>query len=242
MITDNTNSNRGLDILKNMKFDRQHNVAENLFISIRELIQCGELPVGFVFPNEKELCALLDISRSTLREAYSKLSALNYIKRSKSGTSVTDTRTKLNALPFDILVEQSDMRDLMELRLLLEEEIAAKAAQNVTQEGIDELQMCIDKMKDNIDNLSALCIYDARFHTTLTKISENKLWQSILKVIHNYFEASILLAFEKDKTIMYRAIIYHERILNAVKNRDSEAARLCMHEHIQNVSNVYFSE
>jgi GntR family transcriptional repressor for pyruvate dehydrogenase complex len=231
--------NEKYDILRTMYFDRKRNIADNLFICLREIIQSGEIPSKYAFPNEKDFCELLSISRGTLREAYSKLSALNLISRNKSGTIVNDVKGKPNSLPFDLLIEQADLSDVLDLRAMLEEEIASRAAQRITQDEIDVLQTYIDKMKESIDNINALCIYDAKFHSTLARISGSKLWLNIFNEVREYFEASIYLAFSKDNTIMFRALLYHERILNALKQKDSIAAKTIMREHINNVRDIF---
>jgi len=231
-----------VDRLKDLEIDRSGSIAENTFLAIKDMIDCGTLPAGTVFANEIELGRMLQIGRSSLREAFTKLESINYIHRTKRGTQVADPEFRAKAVPLNTILRDSSMRDLIELRILIEQEVAAKAAVLATPQDIKTLKRCIERMEDSVDQIPVLCRYDAAFHTELARMSGNKLWNIIFSAIHEQLEEQIATAFEKDHSIIDRAMVFHARILAAIQNHNEELARTVMREHIENVKIVYSDE
>ena len=92
------------------------NISQNLFQRFKELITNGQLPAGYMMPNENVVSEQLGIGRSTLREAYTALAVFGFIRRSKAGTFVNEIDNIVNIAPFSITVENSDLNDLLEFR------------------------------------------------------------------------------------------------------------------------------
>ena len=77
----NTSALQQLTFLDDLVASERRNISDVIFRRIRDAIISGELPPGYVFPNENELCKKLNIGRSSLREAYSPLETLKLIVR-----------------------------------------------------------------------------------------------------------------------------------------------------------------
>ena len=116
------------------------NISQNLFQRFKELITNGQLPAGYMMPNENVVSEQLGIGRSTLREAYTALAVFGFIRRSKAGTFVNEIDNIVNIAPFSITVENSDLNDLLEFRYMLEGETASYAAKRATQDDIAQLE------------------------------------------------------------------------------------------------------
>ena len=99
----NTSALQQLTFLDDLVASERRNISDVIFRRIRDAIISGELPPGYVFPNENELCKKLNIGRSSLREAYSPLETLKLISRSKAGTYVNDLDIYQNAMNFDAI-------------------------------------------------------------------------------------------------------------------------------------------
>lgn len=215
-------------------------LSDKLFLVLRDAILTNYLESGHLLPNENQLCSQLDIGRTTLREAYSKLEAMGLITRKKSGTYLNDQKAIDAAMPFRQVLEQADIKEVMDFRMMLEGEIAALATQNASPEDIQQLESLVDKMKQNFTNLVMLSVYDAMFHRQLVTCSGNSLLKAVFETVRSHFEEVIYKAFASDESIMLKAVFYHERIIREVKARDSEAAKAAMREHIQCVTDSLF--
>ena len=101
-----TSALQQLTFLDDLAASERRNISDVIFRRIRDAIISGELPPGYVFPNENELCKKLNIGRSSLREAYSPLETLKLITRSKSGTYVNDLDIYQNAMNFEAIAER----------------------------------------------------------------------------------------------------------------------------------------
>ena len=217
-------------------------LSDKLFLVLRDAILTHYLESGDLLPNENQLCHHLDIGRTTLREAYSKLEAMGLITRQKSGTYLNDREVINAAMPFRQVLEQANIKEVMDFRMMLEGEIAGLATENASPEGIRQLEELVEKMKENFTNLVMLSVYDAMFHRQLVACSGNSLLRGVFETVRSHFEDVIYKAFASDETIMLKAVFYHERIIKEVKARDSAAAKAAMREHIQCVTDSLFSK
>ena len=108
------------------------------------LIQEKNLQPGDRLPNEQELATLLEVGRSTLREAIRRLVTRNIlVVRQGSGTYVSDQMgVPEDPLGLTFIKKGSALaKDLVDLRLMLEPEMAAIAAERITEDQKKELMI-----------------------------------------------------------------------------------------------------
>lgn len=215
-----------------------NNASGNVYLYLRDLIVSGRLPEGYVFPNENDLCKLLNVGRSTLREAYTSLATLNLITRSKAGTRVNGREEIQQAIPFSKLVEHSDFWDTMDFRLMLEQKIATQAARRATEADVEALQETVVQMREHAGEIVSFSLHDAQFHILLAQITKNELLATVFKVVRKSLESAICGAFAFDPSMMPGAVEYHERIIEAIRIHDAAAAQQIMLDHISNVIDV----
>jgi GntR family transcriptional regulator, transcriptional repressor for pyruvate dehydrogenase complex len=211
------------------------NISIRLFEEIKEKIVSGEMPAGYVFPNEIVLSEKLKVGRTTLREAFQALASMGLIKRTKNGTFVEDRKNIAGSTPLSELFKQSEIDDLLEFRIMVEAEIAALAAVRATDEDIATLEQCIVNSEASQGNIAELIQYDTKFHTCLGEASKNQLFVKTIQVIENQYESVLKEIYEKDKKILRRAQAFHRKILSAIKEHDALKARDASHQHIVDV-------
>lgn len=216
------------------------NISQNLFQRFKELIMRGELPAGYMLPNENIVSEILGVGRSTLREAYTALAVFGFIRRSKAGTYINEIDNIVNIAPFSITVENSDLGDLLEFRYMLEAETASYAAKRATPDNIADLLFCYEKMIENKNDVNQFVDYDALFHMQVSAASHNKLLMSTMIAAKDSFEKGIRLALRESLTQNPRAIDVtidlHGKLLDAIKNGDYQTAYSVMREHISYVN------
>lgn len=216
------------------------NISQNLFQRFKELIMRGELPAGYMLPNENIVSEILGVGRSTLREAYTALAVFGFIRRSKAGTYINEIDNIVNIAPFSITVENSDLGDLLEFRYMLEAETASYAAKRATSDNIADLMFCYEKMIENKNDVNQFVDYDALFHMQVSAASHNKLLMSTMIAAKDSFEKGIRLALRESLTQNPRAIDVtidlHGKLLDAIKNGDYQTAYSVMREHISYVN------
>ena len=225
-------------------FDSQpkRSMTDQVYEKIRDMIRDGRLAEGYVFPNETEMCQKMRIGRSTLREAYKQLALAGYITRTKRGTFVNSREAVLGAMPLKAVVEESSADEFREYRQMLEQQTAALAAKHATDEDLAELESVQTQLLEARDALDvdAMMRLDKAFHVGIASATHNQLFIVSMYAVSAVWNVQVLRNFrhavEEDRNVLQLMAADHEAILAAIRDRDAEAARDAMRDHITNVS------
>jgi DNA-binding FadR family transcriptional regulator len=202
-------------------------------------ILSGELPEGYVFPSEVEYAQGLGISRPALREAFRVLTAKGLVnRRPKAGTRVSPKR-QWSLLDPDLLAWQFQrepsrkfLRDLFELRLLVEPGAAALAATRRSKAQVAAMR----------DALGAMALYglgtvegrlaDQHFHMIMLEATGNDaviaLASSIMAAI-----AWTTLYKQRKRGLIRDPIPDHRVLFEAIASADADGARESMAELVR---------
>lgn len=224
-------------LFDNLRLGPRGNASDQLAERIRSQILSGEIPVGFIFPNETVFCERLGVGRSTLRDAYKALESTGFITRVKHvGTVVNGYSDISKASPLKTSLMMSDFAELMEFRVMIEAELARLAAQRATEENLQRIQDCLEQMRLSTGDISRLTQYDTAFHMEIARACGNRILESTMENAKEIFQEGVYEAFQVDTAANVReALSYHSRILEAIRARDSEAAYSLMRQHLKSV-------
>lgn len=216
-----------------------HPLTEEIADLICRLLYERNLAAGKKIPSEFELARIFCVGRGTIREAVKLLTSRNLleIKRGK-GTYVSQNPGVIDD-PFGFRYHEDKHKlisDLVDIRILLEPEMAALAAIHATETDIAQMRVLaesIDKLerenKDYSDD-------DSRLHTLIAASSQNAVMPNLIPVIRYGIE---LYNYLMDKYETVLALSLHTDIINAIEARDSAAARAAMQAHLEyNKKNV----
>ena len=228
-------------VLDKLRLNLQGNASDLLADKIRTHIISGEIPAGYIFPNETIFCEQLGVSRSTLREAYKALESTGFIKRVKRfGTIVNDFSDISKAAPLGTSLIMSDIDELLEFRVMIEAELARLAALRASEENINSMKEALENMKKSGSDLADLTQHDTRFHMEIAKAAGNRLLMSTMENAKDVFQTGIYRAFQrKTKTNVENALYFHEQILDAIIHKDSDGAYTMMRRHIESVEALW---
>ena len=228
-------------VLDKLRLNLQGNASDLLADKIRTHIISGEIPAGYIFPNETIFCEQLGVSRSTLREAYKALESTGFIKRVKRfGTIVNDFSDISKAAPLGTSLIMSDIDELLEFRVMIEAELARLAALRASEENINSMKEALENMKKSGSDLADLTQHDTKFHMEIAKASGNRLLMSTMENAKDVFQTGIYRAFQrKTKTNVENALYFHEQILDAIIHKDSDGAYTMMRRHIESVEALW---
>lgn len=213
-------------------------VFEQIAAQIERQILRGDLHAGDRLPTERELAEQFRASRTAVREAMKTLAQKGLVDmRPGRGTIVIDgTASALrDSLSRSMLVNHPRSNiELVEVREILEPEIAAMAAIRASDEDIANLRAEVEAMDEHVNEADAFIAADNRFHQILANATDNKL---ILALIHPIVE----LLSEQRKQIFnvhggpQRGQEHHKTLLDAVSRHDPDAARDAMRAHLRQV-------
>ena len=150
---------------------------------IESLIKQGEFHPGERLPSIKEWAEKLEVSVSTVREAAHILKTKGLIEvRQGEGTFVRKIELKEIASMMNIaLIQKNDINELMEFRNIFEIGTVQLAAQNRTEEDLQELRIALEDMKTLNQEKKEQA--DFRFHCSIAKATQNTLLLFIFESI-----------------------------------------------------------
>lgn len=173
---------------------KQTKVFQDVVEQIQEAIFEGRLETGQTLPAERELKAMFNVSRGTLREALRVLEqkGLIEIKLGVGGGSVVkavDTEQISESLGLLIRSQKVSLNHLARFREDVEGIIAAHAAQRHGKEDITKLKKllakarkCVERGRSQRDSFINI---DKQIHMTLAEITGNPIYISVLHSIHD---------------------------------------------------------
>lgn len=200
---------------------------------IIEYIASKGLHGGDKLPNEAELCAIIGVSRGTLREAIKILDTDNVVTIQRGvGTFVADN-PGVSEDPFGfrfISDKQQLALDLIQIREILEPSLAALAAKNATSEEGKILQSIEQELEkrflDKIDTVP----FDIEFHSHIARMTHNHVVELIYPILARTIPE---ITKYTNKALLSDSMEDHRLITAAICNRDSEKASFYMKSHLK---------
>ncbi len=223
---------------------RTRNLALALVESIGDRIRDGRLAPGDKLPTEAAIMAEYGVSRTVVREALSKLQAAGQVHtRHGIGTFVVGLG---DAAPFRITPEQlatlQDVIAMLELRIGLETEAAALAAQRRSEHNLLELRTALDEFEATVAEGRDAVAADVRFHLEIARATQNPHFAELMAALGSGMiprarlegGAAPLPLSEARREYLRRVNGEHQSIFDAIAAGDAEAARAAMRMHLAN--------
>ncbi|GAI79677.1 unnamed protein product, partial [marine sediment metagenome] len=206
---------------------------------IYELAKEKNLKVGDKLPPERELVKILEISRSSLREAIRALEMIGVINVTQGRGMVIESSKISNSiikpLAFSIILNKNTFLELFEARKLIEVECAGLAAERVTTPELKKVKEIYNQLIKHQHNREKSIKYEIKLHEEITEIAKNNILGDILSSIKK------LLRESRDTTVpsqgvTLKTINFHEKLIQAFEAKDASKARKLMFEHLDIVS------
>lgn len=210
-------------------------VADNLKerITIKK-----EYSIGDKLPNENLLSQELNVSRATLREAIRILVTENIleIKRGKGTYVINDTFNNYDLGKLNNTT--SDLKDLLELRLIIEPMSVYYATQRATKKDVEIILYYGNKVEEKILNKEDRNKDEQCFHNAIAKASQNSFMKDLIPIINEAINKCVHLSKEFNK-LDELTIKDHRMIMDFIKDRNAQGAKVAMELHIINAMSVF---
>lgn len=203
---------------------------------VRRIVN-GELRDGRV-PSELEVAQEFGLSRAAARETLKLLASLDIVDIAQGRRNAVRPVAEwdyLSPLLAEWLPEDhvdALLGELHEMRLLLEPELAAKAAAAISDDALARLRAELERMPaletEPDDYLQA----DLAFHMAICQAADNRILDRIMHSARWLLTASRRVTNEASEGLR-KATSAHAEIFAAIEARDPEAARLAMRAHLQ---------
>ena len=200
-------------------------------------IKLGLLPPGARLPAERELCAMLGIARSTLRQALIALGQsghLHALRGRGGGTFVTDPPPPTPPASPEVLAH---WREVCDERMAIEVGIAVLAAERAQPELVDALDRIVVKIDGLLDDFPAQRRADIRLHVGLAEATGSG--RLVTAMTETQGVISGLIAFiAHPPEVIASSNAQHRRLLAAVRRGDEAGAAREMAEHLRGTEHI----
>jgi GntR family transcriptional repressor for pyruvate dehydrogenase complex len=202
------------------------------------MVVSGGLSPGERLPPERELVGRLGVSRTVVREALNLLEARGLISIEHgrgavvSGDSTHAVRDTLGLL---LRVRPKALWELLEIREILEVEVAGLAAERAGEGDVREMRDQLDRMETLIEAPEGYVDADVEFHALLARSTRNEVLLTMLDPVVELLRASREVSVSRPGSAR-RALREHEEILRCVEAGDAEGTREWMRVHLTNTA------
>jgi GntR family transcriptional repressor for pyruvate dehydrogenase complex len=227
VFTSNMHADRGLQLLS-------ADVARRLEAFVFE----GGYKPGDKLPSERELALQFGVSRTAIREGI-KLLSQNGLLQSSVGRGLfvgqLSTLPVLSSLNVLLQLGGGTLHDVVQVRNVLESLAARLAAENATDEELDELGLLVDEM---VEIQAAGGSYGVpgtpgpKFHILMARASHNPLLGALIEPALALMNRGDTNPTQRSRGTA-RGVENHRRILNALRARDADAAVAAVESHCQ---------
>jgi GntR family transcriptional repressor for pyruvate dehydrogenase complex len=213
-------------------------VSSQIADQIRASILAGEFVPGSKLPPERELAELFGVSRPSVREALNMLSASGMITSYQGGgTIVKSLMEQPVGTPLGAVINSTSERalDVIEVRKGMESWTAWYAAQRALPEDLRRLDEIVTSMQRNLDRLQPSEDLDANFHIVIARATHNIVWLHLMQTIFDAmkeFQQTVWRAVYLTDEDHHLLFSHHQAIYEEIRNRDADAARQAMLEHL----------
>jgi GntR family transcriptional regulator, transcriptional repressor for pyruvate dehydrogenase complex len=218
------------------EFDRaklSERIAERLVLLIAE----RQLRPGDKLPSERDLAAMMHVSRPSLREALRALDIMQIVEiRQGSGTYVKSLKPEVLVEHFDFVFSLDDptFAEFLEARTMLEPGIAAMAALKATDAELAEISACLERTANAVHDPQHFLDADRELHELITAAAHNQIVGRFMATLTRLGLAS------RQRTVALKGVREesledHHAIVAALQRRDPEAASRAMRKHLERI-------
>ena len=213
-------------------------VAEQIITAIKD----GTYLVGSKLPSENELAEQMGVSRPTVREALSALTAVGLIEsRPGSGNYIRNGTVLIDSIGKEaifVLENEASCVEIMEARRLFEPPVAGLAAQKRTPEDVERLRLAYKELSQLAKQGDFDPYFDAdkEFHLAVINAARNSLIANVLIPLTNTMDQKLYREFTRDYYFknqmgLQEVASLHDEILEAIVAGDSARATRKMRAH-----------
>lgn len=212
---------------------RRSKMSEEIANILEEEILSEGRP-GERLGSEQQLCERFDASRTVIREALKLLHARGLIQsRTGSGAYIVrpDVKDLSQMIARIIRMDGISYRSVFDVRYYLEAAAARRLAEHGTEEDFRALEEILQKLRSRELTVIERRDLDYSFHESIAQRSGNPLLALLVEtmayVFKDVIKTGIFVAGGIDD-----AIIRHQRIMDALRERDAAKAERMVWEHL----------
>ncbi len=211
-------------------------LVDKVEMNLIEFFSQKELQPGDAIPKELELAEIMGVSRTVIRESLTRLKTMGLIESKKHKGAVIkspDLPSILQKSMIPTILDEGTLKDIFEMRLVIEVGMADLVVSRATDEDIEELFSIVKNEADYSGDTLFDVDYEVLFHSKLYEITGNqtlKGFQRMLLPVFSYVYTSGLI----NKTFANKRYVSHKELVEVLRERDADKFRTAMRKHLEN--------
>lgn len=213
-------------------------IAAALHEAIQSQLDSGYWSAGQRLPPERELSEQFGLSRTTVRRVLARFKQQKVLRQVVgSGTYVCEgvgpTPDQIGALN----VETTSPAELMEARLVLEPALIDMVIGNATPVDFARMQTCCER-GEQATSLEEFEHWDAMLHEAIAQAAHNSFMLNVFRLINQVRARGEWGWLKRRSVTAQRRLVYqreHRKIVDALRQRDGDAARRATLAHLEQV-------
>jgi GntR family transcriptional repressor for pyruvate dehydrogenase complex len=208
--------------------------ADVVSAQIQELIMERKISPGEALPSERELALLMSVSRNALREGIGQLVQKGLlVTKPGRGTFVAEPNFENMKESLGLLLQlnQVDLIELCDVRILLEPRQAALAAQNIRESDTASLERAMKNLRTSAHSSTAHVQADLEFHNEISVLAKHVVYASIVTVVREPITRGMVFGTKVPRAIDF-SDDQHELIFEAIMAGRSVDAENAAREHL----------
>jgi GntR family transcriptional repressor for pyruvate dehydrogenase complex len=210
-------------------------LTEAAFEQLISYVVNGTWKAGDRLPPERDLCQQFGIARTSLREALKAMELVGMLDSRVGDGTFVNPRSEFLCRPLLWAftgTDHNELKEVMEARTIIEENLAGLAAERATTDEIAEIGVAIEQMRDCIQAGNSILDADMSFHLAIAAAAHNEVLKNAVQLLRNITR----------QWLVYKVLIpnvapavlrKHESIYKAIRARKAPAARLAMRQHLE---------
>ncbi|HIZ45236.1 MAG TPA: FadR family transcriptional regulator [Firmicutes bacterium] len=212
---------------------KTENLSERVVLWLKQAILDGEFHPGDELPSEAEMCAMLGVGKSSIREALKMLQMIGVVEIRQGKRSRICSTVKpdiMMPLIFNLVLQGSSSQELYDFRVMFEQAVAEFAMDRATDDDIRMLEEELEYFREKCKDGTATVEDDSRFHKKLLDICQNAFITQIGTLLLEIFEAPMKRLEHYDAE---QALKDHELVLQAFKAGNRNGVKASVKESFQ---------
>lgn len=216
-------------------------LSEKLAQALEASIRDGKLSTGEKLPTENALVQRHGVSRTVVREAFSRLKTLGLIETRQGSGAYVKALPKPDTGKLKLIPDGSvdAVLKVVEVRRALEAESAALAAERKTTKSLQKIKQAMRALDKAVASGGDGVSEDVAFHAAIAQAANNPFLLDTLSYLNQFLENATRVTRANEATrvdLEDQVRNEHQAILDAIESGDVKAARLAGTKHMLNAA------
>lgn len=223
--------------LKNKNLGTGSSIPEKVIDEIRDALLRGDLKPGDRLPTETQLASNFSVSRIVVREAMKMLSAIGVVEIKRgNGTYIAKdiSASMIDPFIFGLIVGKKTPEELLDLREMLEIGILEIVLKRATKDDMEKMEEAVKLLEEDSKRAEKdseiLNEHNLAFHYAFAQATHNPMIVKIAEALWKMFAFTIKKSTLKKTE---ESVQHHKMILEALKEKNSEKARVAIHTSLK---------